>query len=245
MEEKLGQIFKFLQQNRAYNKTLQEKHYRSVILPYDNVTDKTISLLYHVANTQSQPKIDSLAAFYKKIYKNIECLNSFESFINKIKPNETTEISYRGLYESIKSQPGFGGKTSALLVKSIFHLHNGNYSDKLRIWNDAPSKIEEGDDFFLPVDSVIISVFKKIDNDKNWNFDNINAKLHEYYHGEAIEIWDDLWFWGFITQNGSGDRRIFQWNENKYWALQETDKHQHEIDLIKSKAEMFLKICIK
>jgi hypothetical protein len=245
MEEILGQIFKFLQENRTYNKTLQESHYRSVIIPFDNVEDRVVSLLYHIANTQSQPKIDSLATFYKKIYQNLECLNSFESFINKIKPNNSTEISYTGLYQSIKSQPGFGGKTAALFVKSIFHLHNGKFSEELQFWNDVPVRIERGDDFYLPVDSVIISVFKKLDNNKNWNFDNINAKLHEYYHGEAIEIWDDLWFWGFITQNGSGERRIFQWNENKYWALQETDKHQYEIDLIKSKAEMFLKICSK
>ena len=102
MEEKLGQIFKFLQQNRSYNKTLQEKHYRSVIKPYDNVTDKVVSLLYHIANTLSQPKINSLATFYKNIYQNIECLNSFGSFINKIKPNNSTEITYKGLYQSMK-----------------------------------------------------------------------------------------------------------------------------------------------
>lgn len=242
MEEKLVQIFKFLQQNRSYNKTLQEKHYRSVIKPYDNVSDKVVSLLYHIANTQSQPKIDSLATFYKMIYQNIECLNSFEAFINGIKPNEATEISYKGLYESIKSQPGFGRKTAALFVKSIFHLHNGQYSDELRIWNDVPVGIEERDDFYLPADSVIAAIFKKIDNKQNWNFENINAKIKEYYHGQDIEVWDDLWFWGFITQNGSGDNRIFQWNENKYWALQETDKKQNEIDLIKNKAEIFLEI---
>jgi hypothetical protein len=243
MEEILRQLFKFLQENRIYNKTLQEKHYRSVIKPYDSVTDKVVSLLYHIANTQSQPKINSLATFYKNIYQNIECLNSFGSFINKIKPDNSTEITYEGLYHGMKSQPGFGEKTSALFAKSIFHLHNGQYSDELRIWKDVPVGIEKKDDFYLPVDSVIIAIFKKIDNNQNWNFDNINAKIKEYYHGKDIEVWDDLWFWGFITQNGPGDNRTFQWNENKYWALQETDKNQEKIDLIKNKAMTFLEIC--
>ncbi|WP_435524452.1 hypothetical protein [Chryseobacterium indoltheticum] len=29
-----------------------------------------------------------------------------------------------------------------------------------------------------------------------------------------IEVWDDLWFWGFINQKGSSDRS-FEWNEGK------------------------------
>jgi len=240
MEKILGQIFKFLQENRIYNKTLQEKYYRSVVMPFDNVTDKIVSLLYHIANTQSQPKINKLAEFYKDIFFDINCLVSFKSFIAKINPHN--EFTFKSLYHGIESQPGWGKKTSALFTKSIFHLHNGQYSDKLKIWDDVPLVIEETDDFYLPVDSVIIAIFKKIEYNRNWNFDNINSTIKRYYHRHDIEVWDDLWFWGFITQNGSGDNRQFEWNLNKYWALQETDKAPLKIVEIRDKAELFLNI---
>lgn len=240
MEKILGQIFKFLQENRIYNKTLQEKYYHSVIMPFDNVTDKIISLIYHIANTQSQPKIDKLAAFYKDIFSNINCLSSFKNFIVKVNPNN--EINYRSLYHGMKSQPGWGQKTSALFIKSIFHLHNGQYSDELKIWSDVPVEIDETDDFYLPVDKVIIAIFEKIDNNRSWNFDNINSTIKKFYHGHEIEIWDDLWFWGFITQNSSDNNRQLEWNLNKYWALQETDKASMKIVEIRDKAELFLNI---
>jgi hypothetical protein len=243
MKEKLGQLFNFLQENRIYNKTLQEKYYRSIIKPFDNVTDKMISLLYHIANTQSQPKIDKLAEFYKEIYLDINCLSSFKSFIVKVNPDN--EINYKSLYYGMKSQHGWGQKTSALFLKSIFHIHNGQYSDELKIWSDVPSEIDKTDDFYLPVDIVITAIFKKLDKKLNWNFDNINSTIKKYYNGHEIEVWDDLWFWGFITQHGSGDNRQFVWNFNKYWALKETDKDPIKIDEIKNKAELFINILEK
>ena len=59
-----------------------------------------------------------------------------------------------------------------------------------------------------------------------------------------MEVWDDLWFWGFITQNGSGDQREFVWNENKYWAIKETDKSFEMVMEIKAKAIEFLDIML-
>ncbi|MDT4863456.1 hypothetical protein FQZ97_981650 [compost metagenome] len=85
-----------------------------------------------------------------------------------------------------------------------------------------------------------------MDNSKAWTFDNVNKSLGDRYRGSDIEVWDDLWFWGFITQKGSGDNREFErekkWNENKYWALRETDKNQKVIEEIKERSEKFLKI---
>lgn len=112
----------------------------------------------------------------------------------------------------------------------------------MKIWDDVPLTLEKTDDFYLPVDSVIIGIFKKIEYNRKWNFDNINSTIKKYYHGHDIEVWDNLWFWGFITQNGSGDNRQFEWNLNKYWALQETDKAPLKIVEIKDKAELFLNI---
>ena len=126
MNDKIEQLFKFISNNREYNKALQERYYRSIILPYNNEKEKIISLLYHIANTQSQPKIDKLAEFYKLIIAEDSLLTSFSEFILKINPNNS-QINFESVYEGMLSQKGWGAKTSALITKSIFHLHNGQY----------------------------------------------------------------------------------------------------------------------
>jgi hypothetical protein len=240
MTDRIEELFKFISSNRKYNKALQERYYRSIILPYKDEKEKIISLLYHIANTQSQPKIDKLAEFYKSIITEENSLKSFKEFLIKINPNG--ESNFESVYKGMLNQKGWGPKTSALISKSIFHLHNGQYSEDLKIWNDIPKLIDENDSFYLPVDAVIIAIFKKLDNSIKWDFDKINKTLETKYKGQQIEIWDDLWFWGFITQNGSGDNRVFEWNENKYWVLKESDKDKIKIEEIKNKCHEFLKI---
>lgn len=239
MTDKIEQLFKFISENRKYNKALQERYYRSIILPYKDEKEKIISLLYHIANTQSQPKIDKLAEFYKSIITEESSLTSFKEFISKINPN--AESNFESIYKGMVKQKGWEDKTSALLSKSIFHLHNGQYPKDLKIWNDVPKIIEKNDHFYLPVDAVIIAIFKKLDSERNWTFANINSLLKKEYSGQEIEIWDDLWFWGFITQNG-GENRKFEWNENKYWVLKESDKEKIKIEEIKNKCSEFLEI---
>lgn len=239
MTEKLEKIFEFLKTNRKYNFELQNRFYLATISAYTEPKDKLISLLYSTANTQSQPKIDKLASFYKKILEDINCLNSMDAFVEKIYPNKP--INFDSLFNGMNNQNGWGKKTAALFTKNIFHLHNGEYSDKLKIWDDVPNKISEEESFYLPVDAVIIAIFNKLKN-SNWNFDRINKTLRSLYNGHEIEIWDDLWFWGFITQNGTGNDRKFEWNENKYWILNETDKDPKMIAEIKKKSTEFLTI---
>lgn len=239
MTDRIEKLFKFISNNRKYNKALQERYYRSIILPYKDEKEKIISLLYHIANTQSQPKIDKLAEFYKSIITEENSLNSFKEFIVKINPNGKSD--FESVYKGMLNQKGWGPKTSALISKSIFHLHSGQYSEDLKIWNDVPKLIDKNDSFYLPVDAVIIAIFKKLNPDKTWSFTNINSILKEKYSGQEIEIWDDLWFWGFITQNGSKNRK-FEWNENKYWVLKESDKDKMKIEEIKNKCHEFLEI---
>ena len=69
MNDKLSEIFCFLQQNRKYNKELQIKFYKGFITPYDNKESKIISLLYSIASTQSKPNINQLSCFFKFIYR--------------------------------------------------------------------------------------------------------------------------------------------------------------------------------
>lgn len=240
MEEKLQEIFNFLKENRSHNKAVQEGFYISAVTPYSKIEDKVINLLYEIANTQSQPKIDKLSNFFKLIQEKPNDLRTFKGFLNRISKNK--ELTYKNLYESLKNQSGWGRKTAALFTKTIFHLHNGNYRGDLKIWLDIPNTIEESDDFYLPVDSVIIAIFNGIKPSRNWNFDNITKVIKEYYTHEEIEAWDDLWFWGFITQKGSGEHRTFKWNENKYWMMKESDKDPIKIEEIKLKATRFIEM---
>jgi len=239
-DEKLNKIFKFLSENRQFNHALQNRFYISVIMPHNTISEKITALLYHVANTQSQPKIDRLASFFKSINNDLKCLNSMKSFIEMINPNKP--LNFLSLYNGMKEQAGWGHKTAALLTKSIFHLHNGKYDASLKIWKDVPETITENENFFLPVDTVIIAIFNKIDANKKWTFDNINSLLSNNYTGQQIEVWDDLWFWGFVTQRGTGNNRVLGWNENKYWALKDSDKDSKTIKSVKEKASEFLKI---
>ena len=87
MTDRIEKLFKFISNNREYNKALQERYYRSIILPYKDEKEKIISLLYHIANTQSQPKIDKLSEFYKSIITEENSLKSFQEFVGKINPN--------------------------------------------------------------------------------------------------------------------------------------------------------------
>jgi hypothetical protein len=241
LKEPLKNIFDFLIENRIYNKELQTRYYSGIVKPQNSKAEKIVSLLYHTANTQSQPKIDNLAEFYKKIYQNTDLLNSFSGFMSVINSNGIEPNNYSGLYNGMKNQNGWGEKTSALFAKSIFHLHNNEYPNELKIWNDAPTDLEKNDNFYLPVDAVIIAIFKEI-KPKNWNFKNVNKIIAENYSGKDIEVWDDLWFWGFISQIGTGDGRNMGWNLNKYWNLRESDKSKKKITEIKRKAEQFLNI---
>ena len=240
MNYKLEKLFEFLSENRRFNHSLQDRFYRTIILPHVDTTEKIVSLLYHIANTQTQPKIDKLANFYKSVVQDPHCLNSMKNFIEKVNPNKP--LNFESLYNGMKNQSGWGNKTAALFSKSIFHLHNGNYSDKLKFWGDVPKSISPNENFYLPVDAVIIAIFKKLDGSINWDFNKINKTLKTKYTGLEMEVWDDLWFWGFITQNGPGENRKFEWNENKYWALKESNKNPKTIREIKEKAYLFLSI---
>ena len=124
----------------------------------------------------------------------------------------------------------------------------------------TPEKIDDGDIFRLPVDKVMVSIFKEIHPErKEMSFSAINKKLSDMsYSAEEIEVWDDLWFWGYITQRireviQRANKKLeirkrideveeIEWNENKYWALRDSDKNSKKVEEIKGKAEKFIKI---
>lgn len=248
LESKLPEIYNFLKENRKYNKEVQQNFYNAAILPFENINDKIISLLYNIVNTQSQPRIKLLADFFRKIHSNLDELNSFKEFVEFLNDSDKVPVNYFSLYKGLNNQKGWGNKTAALFTKSIYHIHNGEYSDNLKIWKDAPKTLVDSDTLYLPVDAVIIKIFEELDKEnKTQDFKSINNRLNNSkYSNYDIEIWDDLWFWGYITQKGSGKNRKIShveegWNEDKYWALKESNKDPNTINEIKTKAKSFLK----
>lgn len=236
-EKALGIIYLFLIKNRSYNKDLQEKFYKSIVFGETDLKEKVLSLLYHIINTQSQPNIDEVAEFFKFIHQDITCLLSFNTFVKKI--SNKNSGNYSDLYAGLKSQAGWGPKTAALFTKAIFHLHNNNYDQSLKLWLDAPAEIAGNDKLYLPVDAVIIKIFEELGCHKP-NFNKINTEIMKYYKGDMVEVWDDLWFWGFITQKVENKVRVFSFNPQKYWALRYSEKSPETFCVIEKKSNEFL-----
>jgi hypothetical protein len=238
MSTKLNDIFNFLNTNRKYNYLIQNRNYQNIFCGKNNDKEGLIALLYQVSSTQTQPKIDLLAQFFSKVHEEENSFNSFQSFVTFVNPNYSVP-NFKNLFDGLKSQPGWGEKTSALFVKSIFQLHHCDYSKEFKIWNDVPKLIGE-DKLYLPVDSVIKTIFNKMGYPSTFN--SINALLNKSFNSEKIEVWDDLWFWGFVSQRVSGNKRILEWNKNKYWMMQYSEKDNDTINEIKSKMEIFIKL---
>lgn len=244
MEDKLILLFDFLSKNRKYNKAYQQRYYHSILSSCNTSQERLISLLYNIAKTQNQPNINYQSEFFKKIFQNIDSLNSFASFITFLKKDE--KASFIGLFNAIENQRSWGNKTSALFVKSIYHLHCEDYGLNLKIWDDVPESISENDRLLLPVDEVIMQIFKKLDDKNTWNFKTINKLLGEFYKGSSIEIWDDLWFWGYFTQKVVKDStyRKFEWNQEKYWANYESDKSFVMMNEVEALSKEFISIIL-
>jgi hypothetical protein len=242
LQKKLSKVYEFLKQNRKFNYKTQERYYKSVITPFNSTHEKVVALLYGIVYTQSQPKIDKIAEFFHKVFERNTDLLTFQGFLDMLGGQQQSPYNYNQLYNALKKQPGWGDKTSALFVKTIYHLHNQKYAAQLKIWDDSPCNIAEDDQLWLPVDIVIQNIFRTL-GEKNVTFSNINRiLLLSGYIGKKIEVWDDLWFWGFITQKGSGVERKLGFNVNKYWAYPYSDKRDAMIVTIERKAEEFIKI---
>lgn len=263
MEKKLKEILSFFKKNEAYNKSLQIKFALNSIGSEKGSFNKLAALLYDTINTQRTPDIDNTAEFMKKIYDNKNNLESFADFfqliVNKQLSIFTKKEIYCQLYKGLLTQKGWGEKTSALLIKNIYNYHyNFNTFNELEIWQDVPTLEDDAYKLNLPVDAVIITTFNKLspNHKPQWNFKTINRILHKEFTNEEIILFDDLWFWGFITQDSSklnneenismwDDKRKMCFNKNKYWTIKESNKDTNYIEDVKKLAtEEFLKIII-
>ena len=243
----LSEIFEFIEHNKQYNKELQIQVARNTFSYKFTSFDKLVALVYDTFNTQSRPKMNEFAEFIKEMYEEKDKLNTFNGFFELIAKKEIDPLSNKGVYhqlfDALKNRKGWGKKTSALLIKNLYNYHNiFRDEDSLRIWKEIPI-LEKKDRLFLPVDSVIFAIFKQLDPDRkpNWSFESINNVLYDSYDNDQILLFDDLWFWGFITQKG-GKERKFIWNESKYWSIKEANKSQDIVREIHTKANIFLKL---
>lgn len=243
MNQTLHHICSFLKENRQHNDELQRYELQKAMFGAFNTREYTLSLLYHAFNTQSQPKLDKSLAFFKAVVSKgaFDTMQRFVQSLYKIvdKPMPKT-VNYETLYNALKLQAGWRPKTAALFTKNIFCVHT-KWEGKLGFWEDAPEYIAENDKLYLPVDEVILAIFREIAPSLTWNFAEINKHLQAEYKGAEMEVWDDLWFWGFIGQKGSGKNRTHQYNEAKLWSLQlVTSDKEKSHSLLQEKSEEFI-----
>lgn len=239
MTKKLQDLYSFLNENRSYNKPIQIGAYKMAMMSYETTFDKVYALLYSILNSQSQLKMDKSAVFFQRIADNKTNLNSFANFLKTIGANDKTPLNYKSMFELLTKQESWGDKTAALFVKAVYHCHIG-YAKELQFWEDAPSAFSNNDELFLPVDAVINHIFQELGNPCSKTFKGINEHLKNNFPESNFEVWDDLWFWGFITQKGSGDTRTMVFNEEKYWNLLDASKDNQTIQETKQLANQFI-----
>ena len=251
--EKLNEIFKFISnvENRVYNQKIQLGFIETWIGDKNlQLNKKVLNLLYNIFNTQSQPNMEKGADFFKKIHSNPDYYKSFYDFCKFVSGKQNLrkdEANFQFAFKNLKELNGWGEKTSSLFLKVIHEVHNGRFNE-YSFWDDVPNK-ETTDRLYLPVDQVIDYIFKNIyDQVTDLKFARINDILNENYKKpEEILIWDDLWFWGYITQqsyteNKKIKRKFVDFNDAKYWTLLNSDKDVEIIKLTKIKPIEFLNL---
>jgi hypothetical protein len=221
-------LFDFLVANNEYNKTVQEEDIRRTLASYDTVEERARRLLYEIVNTQSQPKLDHIARFFQRIEAKPQALMSYECFsaFLGVKPGPEG-----GLFNALKEPKGngWGDKTSALFVRNLAVIASSTELRRM-FWPDIQAV--EDEPIRLPVDRVIKAIFRHLRLCEGKlakpleKFDDINNYLRiclECSNKEML-IWDDLWFWGFITQTtlSTGQflpplRRLKQSQKLSFW----------------------------
>lgn len=183
--------------------------------------------------------MDTAAEFYKKIAGKKSNLTSFKNLLKTLGAIEKTPVNYNSLFELLKAQDSWGAKTAALFVKAVYNTHAG-YSKQLMFWQDAPVTLATNDEIYLPVDAVIYFIFEQLGKPCSHTFGGINKYIKANLPTGDIEVWDDLWFWGFITQKGGGKTRTMEFNEAKYWNLLHSPKAAKLIYKVKALANEFI-----
>jgi hypothetical protein len=228
--KKLKRVFEFLKENSTWNQSLQYAEYRKSLSFCGSDEERLRALLYSSLVSQSKPRLESVAEFWKifEAYKSIDGRPTVISLVDFFGGEKGCNLNspFKSLFNTVKSQPGWGKKTAALFVKNVIKIHQSSDS-KLHFFKDAKRHIAniDADEVYLPVDKVISHIFESYFDLAGSSFESINNYIKSYgYRASEMIIWDDLWFWGFITQNSKDGERDTQWNGDKFWSLQFTQK---------------------
>lgn len=240
----IQKLYAFLKKNdhRKFNASVQCGTYRAWLGGLKEPTDRAYTLLFECANSQSRPKLDKLCKFWKTLCDDSKSLSSFKNFAMALDVSEAdrNRTPYRAVFAKLKDIDGWGDKTAALFIRHLLAIHTDPRTEELRFWEDVRMAGDD-DRLYLPVDRVISECFTRIGC--CGTFMSINNLLWQHgYRNNHIRIWDDLWFWGFITQrsNSKGNTIEFVWNEPKYWALRWTDKSAASIKKAQSCSAEFV-----
>ena len=112
--KKVNQVFKFLVKHHEFNQRIQKGYLQQTLASCESVPDKARLLLFKTVNTQSQPKLDSIAKFFISLERTKNSLSSFANFSRFLEvPGATGDQ----LFKALKIKAGWGPKTAALFVK--------------------------------------------------------------------------------------------------------------------------------
>lgn len=234
--EILTNIFDFLARNRSFNCQVQHVAYAQSLRQWGNTYTKIAALLHAVAGTQAIGSLDGLAKTWKRLHENQKVFKEVKSADQLaialkllIRPTNQkiteTKGTYEAMWAALSRADGFGPKTAALFVKAILDVHTVEINTDLRFLDT--SQLSPSEYVYVPVDSVITYIFQLITGE-NMNFHAINEVIRGSGLRDSFQptLWDDLWFWGFITQHGGGENRRLAVNESKFWSIFGAPKHQ-------------------
>jgi hypothetical protein len=256
-KRKLDEIFAFLKANMHLNKAVQYQTYRNILCPNGTPKSRVQALTYAVFRQQSSPKLDSVQPLFRRLSEDLDdncCFDDYVRLVGRVSMQPVpleSPCSLELLFHSLKAAGGFGDKTAALLCKSIYDIQCQTESIcSIAIWPEY--RIDSDDVLYLPVDAVIKYIFQNHLVVHRNTFENINEIVAERGKERTaadrmkdMAVWDDLWYWGFITQR-SRPRigRTTEWNEGKYWSLEctpDTDRVGHYKES-KEQADKFMAI---
>lgn len=254
MSDQLHKIYEFLRsaENKKYNRKVQNLDFKKWDVGCLLNNQRVLSIFWHCAKTQSNPRINSLTRFADQFRdfnsKNINIANKpfpLNVFFKEILLlNDGSELA-----NLAKLGNGWGPKTSALLFKSlrVAARCNNEMFDK-----ESLDLLHSDRNAMVPVDSVIkhiiLNVLKfEYDGD---DFSQINKILLSYKKQfdpeltlcEFVDVWDELWFWGFITQLSQNRVRVVAWNRPKLISISPVLFSNQEIGEISEKAEAFINL---
>ncbi|WP_241132543.1 hypothetical protein [Achromobacter insuavis] len=251
LQERLDRILAFLRQNTQWNRKFQESEYARCLSGCSSARDRLVSFLHLNVSTQSRVDMDGLTAFWQRLHRaNDEQTSSLRAFtaylqeqgserVKKQTPaftaSEADADEWAALFLALNAQGGWGIKTTALFVKAAIRLHEG--PKHLHFWPDATSTVGASlkSKPYLPVDRVILHIFRTLGL-ASPRVETINARLRARYSADEMLIWDDLWFWGFFTQEGNGENRTLGWNPGKFW---------HQLSSPKCEADKLELLCLE